>query len=67
MAKYKLKDGEGIIPKGTTVITDGAFKDCTGLTSIVIPDSMTSIGEEAFKDCTNLKIIKVPQKREINS
>ena len=50
MAKYKIKDGVGIIPKGKTRIEDDAFSDCEGLTSITIPDSVTEIGEEAF--CT---------------
>ena len=49
MAKYKIKDGVGIIPEGTTVIEIEAFRYCTGLTSIVIPDSVTKIGEDAFR------------------
>ena len=40
--------------KAVTSIGDDAFRDCTGLTSIVIPDSVTSIGDCAFEGCTGL-------------
>ena len=51
MAKYEIKDGVGIIPEGTTVIEEEAFKCCDELTSIVIPDGVTEIGEDAFYKC----------------
>ena len=35
-------------------ILSGAFKNCTGLTSVTIPDSVTSIGEYAFDSCDSL-------------
>ena len=38
-----------IIPNSVTSIGDGAFYDCSSLTSITIPNSVTSIGEEAFQ------------------
>ena len=37
-----------------TSIGNGAFRGCTGLTSIEIPNSVTTIGEEAFAGCSNL-------------
>jgi hypothetical protein len=43
-----------------TTIGEGAFKGCTGLTSINIPNSMTSIGNSAFYECTSLKNIDIP-------
>jgi hypothetical protein len=48
---YKMKGdcpSEIVIKDGTLGITDGAFEDCTGLTSVTIPDSVTSIGRDAF-------------------
>jgi len=36
-----------VITSGTN-ISDYAFRDCVGLTSITIPDSVTSIGKDAF-------------------
>ena len=43
--------------KPVTRIGDGAFEDCTGLTSITLGNSVTSIGEMAFLCCTGLTSI----------
>ena len=42
------------IGNGVKGIGDGAFEDCSGLTSITIPDSVTSIGAYAFYGCSGL-------------
>ena len=62
---YKYK---GIMPsntrieikEGTTEITDSAFKDCSGLTSLTIPNSVTSIGGSAFSGCSGLTSVTIP-------
>ena len=43
-----------------TSIGDGAFDDCTGLTSVTIPHGVTSIGGEAFWGCTSLTSVTIP-------
>lgn len=60
MAKYEIKDGEGIIPEGTTYIEAGAFENCKELISVVIPDSVKGIGYNAFYGCTALSSITFP-------
>ena len=40
--------------EGYTGIGDGAFYNCTGLTSVTIPNSVTRIGWGAFCECTGL-------------
>ena len=40
-----------IIPDYVTSIGDGAFEDCSSLSSVVLPDSVTSIGFGAFSYC----------------
>ncbi len=45
---------------GSSYIPYGAFRGCTGLTSITIPSSVTSIGGYAFYGCTGLTSIEIP-------
>lgn len=44
---------------GTVSISNEAFIDCKGLTSIVIPSSVTSIGDYAFYLCSRLSNVTV--------
>jgi hypothetical protein len=48
------KTGAYSIPEGVTGIGEGAFKYCTGLTSVTIPDSVTRLGEGALANCRSL-------------
>ena len=41
------------------LIANGAFYDCTSLTSITIPNGVISIGENAFNGCTSLTSIAI--------
>jgi hypothetical protein len=54
------KKGAFIIPSSVTTIGDGAFYDCSGLTSIKIPAGVTTIGDSAFSSCTGLTSITIP-------
>ncbi len=42
-------------------IGDGAFRGCSGLTSVTIPDSVTSIGRNAFLGCSGLTNVTIPE------
>jgi hypothetical protein len=48
-----------IIKKGTVAITNDAFKDCRGMTSITIPSSVTSISYDAFLNCIGLMRVHI--------
>ena len=61
--------GEVVIPSSVTYegvecsvsgIGNGAFQDCTDLTSVTIPNSVTSIDYYAFYECTSLTSITIP-------
>ena len=43
-----------IIPESVTDIGGGAFRGCSGLTSIIIPNNVASIGYSAFSYCSGL-------------
>ena len=43
-----------------TLIGEGAFRDCTNLTSVVIPHSITTIGVYAFANCDSLTSVVIP-------
>jgi hypothetical protein len=47
------------IPSSVTSI-DGAFLNCSRLTSVTIPPSVTVIGDRAFQNCTSLTSITIP-------
>ena len=41
-------------------IGSGAFRECSGLTSLILPKSLTSIGDYAFYGCSGLTSITLP-------
>ena len=43
-----------------TSIGDGAFADCSNMTSVTIPSSVTSIGDFAFSGCSGLTGVSIP-------
>ncbi|MBO7229613.1 MAG: leucine-rich repeat domain-containing protein, partial [Bacteroidales bacterium] len=43
-----------------TVIGNGAFENCSSLTTVTIPYSVTSIGGCAFGNCSSLTSIDIP-------
>ena len=49
-----------IIDEGTLGIIEGAFYECSGLTSISLPNSLTRIGAGAFSGCSGLSHIDIP-------
>lgn len=44
-------------------IAGTAFKDCTGITSVVLPSCVDSIGVQAFNGCANLESINLGDTR----
>jgi hypothetical protein len=45
------------IPNSVTILGNGAFQNCRGLTSVIIGNSVTSIDYSAFSGCTALNEI----------
>ncbi len=50
-----------IIQSGVTNIGEGAFLECSALTSVTIPDSVTRIDNYAFTFCGALRSINLPE------
>ena len=59
VAKNTL-EGEYAIKDGTTVMADGAFRDCKKLTKITIPEGMKAISLLAFRDWEMLAEVVIP-------
>ena len=51
---------EYTVRKGTRVICDRAFEDCSSLSSLTLPSSLQSIGDRAFYDCNSLTSLTLP-------
>ena len=49
-----------IIGDSVTTIGNGAFSDCSSLTSVTIPNSVTTIGRSAFEGCSSLTSVTIP-------
>ena len=47
------------IKEGTVSISNYAFYDCNGLSSVSIPSSVQEIGISAFESCNNIKSISI--------
>lgn len=56
-----------VLRDNTTVIADGAFKNCLGLTALVLPTSLISIGESAFESCSYLWSLTISSGVEVIS
>ena len=64
--KYTGSGGDVTIPSmlgGMTVIEieEGAFLDCTSLTSVTIPKDVARIRSRAFRGCTSLTSVTIPE------
>ena len=51
---------EYTVRKGTRVICDRAFEDCSSLSSLTLPSSLQSIGDRVFWDCSSLTSLTLP-------
>lgn len=62
-ATGKVKIESSVVINGytyqVTVISEGAFQNCTGLTSVDIPNSVKTIAAHAFDGCSGLREIKI--------
>ena len=67
-SSVKKYSGDIVIPESVkysgitcsvTSIGEGAFRNCSDLTSVTIPNSVTSIGERAFEDCEGLTSVHI--------
>ncbi|MDE6692076.1 MAG: leucine-rich repeat domain-containing protein [Muribaculaceae bacterium] len=54
------KSGEYVVPKGVYSIEDGAFRSCTGLTTVSMPYTVKWIGNIAFYECSGLTMVTIP-------
>lgn len=53
-------DGKKVTAIGNTFAEEGAFQNCTAITSVVISDGVTEIQDNAFQSCANLTTVTIP-------
>lgn len=58
LESLKIPDNIDKVP--VTIIGEGAFKDCTAVTSVELPDSVKTLMSMSFANCTSLKSVKLP-------
>ncbi|MBO5796998.1 MAG: leucine-rich repeat protein, partial [Clostridia bacterium] len=56
----KTYTGSYTPPAGITVVADGAFRECTGLSGVTLPAKAQVIGHNTFGGCTSLSSIHIP-------
>ena len=59
-----IKCGDETYP--VTEISQSAFEDCTGLTSVIIPNRVVKIGYGAFQGCSGLTTVTIPNSVNFN-
>ncbi len=52
------------IPSNIKSIGEGAFRNCTELSSVTIPSKVEKIGDYAFYKCSGLKTVEIPKSVE---
>lgn len=57
--------GSYVVPNGTQIIEDEAFKDCS-LTSVTLPEGLRSIGRNAFGGCTHMWRLVYPESIQVS-
>lgn len=65
ITKFTCANGPLVIPAAINglpvrTIGTGAFKGCTGVTSVIIPGGVVSIETDAFRSCTALASLTIP-------
>ena len=60
LLKGNVELKEYTVRKGTRVICDSAFWNCSSLTSLTLPSSLQSIGDRAFWNCSSLTSLTLP-------
>ena len=58
---YKVTSIAGNVTHNGGTYIGGAFRGCSGITSVTIPNSVTSIGYGAFYGCSGMTSVNIPE------
>ena len=55
-----------MIPPSVRATKEGAFEDCSGLTTAILNNGLEGIGKQAFKECVLVRIVIPPAVKDFD-
>ncbi len=66
LAEYYAGEETLVIPETVdgqtiTALSEGCFRDCSAITTVILPDTLKTVGASAFENCAALRGMNIPE------